>query len=124
MKTLSISLLLTAALVWPSTAPTAVSADDFQRVDNNKDGVLSWSEYKSRVMEMLYFSDADNDGHLSRTEASPEDLQRWSQLDVNSDGNVRSTEWVAFHKAWFKQADTNDDGVLSQSEIDAQTKDR
>jgi hypothetical protein len=98
-------------------APAAGAADaDFQRIDRNGDRLLSWTEYKSRVMEIFYFSDLDNDGRLNRKEIVAANNPPWSDVDADGNGEVATLEFVAFHKRWFKQADRDADGALSATE--------
>lgn len=115
------TLLLVAVAAACLTAQPAQSADgfedDFHIIDRDGDGALSWTEFKSRVMDILYFADLDNDGGLSPAEA-PETVSRnWKEIDRNADGRVGSTELVAFHKRWFQRADVDSSGDLSLAEI-------
>jgi hypothetical protein len=98
-------------------AHAASAADaDFERIDRNGDQLLSWTEYKSRVMEIFYFSDLDNDGRLDRQEIVAAGNPPWSEVDADGNGDVATLEFVAFHKRWFQQADRDADGALSVAE--------
>jgi hypothetical protein len=37
---------------------------DFDVIDRDGDAQLSWKEFKSRVMEVIFFADVDNDGRV------------------------------------------------------------
>jgi len=110
----------TAGLVGLLLLPSAYAAGsletDFHRIDRNADQSLSWIEYKSRVMEIFYFSDLDNDGHLDRQEIVAADNPPWPQVDADGDGKASTLEFVAFHKRWFQQADRDTNGALSSTE--------
>lgn len=117
MKTLAMVVATAAAclLAQPAFASGGFE-NDFQDIDRNSDGALSWTEFKSRVMEILYFADLDNDGSLSPSEA-PENARRyWQEIDRDADGRASSSEFVAFHKRWFQRADADRSGGLSLAE--------
>lgn len=120
MKSLITAMTLAVVAL---SAPRVATAGDFQQdfglIDRDGDGALSWTEYKSRVMEMLYFADRNNDGALSRDESNPAWRSDWSAMDRNGDGMVSSTEFVAFHKRGFQNADGNADARLTREEIQA-----
>lgn len=92
---------------------------DFDTIDRDSDGQLSWVEFESRVTEMFYFSDLDTDGELTRQEAPVGVSRRWQEFDGNSDDRITLGEFVENHRRSFTSADSSGDSALSEAEVDA-----
>lgn len=92
---------------------------DFDRIDRNGDGRISWPEFESRVVEMFYFADLDSDGYLSPQEAPPGVARQWERIDRDGDGRLGLAEFVRYHREMFRAADLDGDGHLSRAEVDA-----
>jgi hypothetical protein len=92
---------------------------DFDRIDRNGDGLLSWAEFESHVIEMFYFADLDNNGRLTYAEAPPGIRDRWDEFDRKDDGRLSLAEFIEHHRRMFEAADANGDGSLSRQELDA-----
>lgn len=122
MKTVRIpvaaSLLLLAA---PAFAAGGLAGfeRDFDAIDRDGNGYLSWREFENRVNEMFFFADLDSDGYLDRREAPAGILRRWERIDTDRDGRISLPEFVAEHRAMFLAADSDGDGRLSRAEVDA-----
>ena len=117
MRTLTVLAVLATATAMAQD-PRPLIGGDFDGVDRNRDGQLSWPEFSDRVMDMFYFADLDSDGLIGRDEA-PRGLQRhWQDFRRDGDDRVGSEAFVAFHRSRFDQADANRDGQLSREEVD------
>jgi len=106
-------------------------AQDFDKLDKNKDGKLSKDELPQRGdfrrggHDFMAKLDTNKDGRVSRDEAKadPKFAARFDEMDVNKDGFVDKADFQARMKqrqdAWFAAADTDKDGKLSKAEFDA-----
>lgn len=115
-KRMTIAATAAACLFAQAVCASGGFEGDFQAIDRDGDGALSWTEFKSRVMEILYFADLDNDGSLSTSEAPADVSRHWQEIDRDGDGQASSSEFVAFHKSWFQRADADRSGSLSLAE--------
>lgn len=95
---------------------------DFEVIDRDGDALLSWKEFKSRVMEVFYFADVDSDGRVKPDEAPRRMAGKFADIDANADRWLTSTEFVAYHKRLFRDADKDRDDKLSRDEVDALTR--
>lgn len=91
---------------------------DFDAIDHDRDGQLSWQEFESRMMETFYFSDLDSDGQLTREEASPWLLRHWSEINQDGDDHINSEELAQHHRRKFLDADQDSNSTLSRTELD------
>jgi hypothetical protein len=107
---------LVALLLLPGANAAGGLESGFQHMDRDGNQMLSWTEYRSRVMEIFYFSDLNNDGRLDRKEIVAANNPPWPEVDADGNGEVATLEFVAFHKRWFQQADRDADGALSLAE--------
>jgi len=106
-------------------------AENFDKLDKNKDGKLTADELPKRGdfrragHDAMAKLDTNKDGRISREEAKadPKFAERFDKLDVNKDGYVDKADFAARMKqsrdAWFAAADTDKDGKLSKAEFDA-----
>lgn len=119
--------LLAACLLASCTAP---QPDSFARADANKDDKLSRKEASDAIVEAIFKSyDANKDGVLTFAEWKQSDdtadAGLFAQRDTNKDGKLTLEESKAsadrqnvFGKV-FKEADTNGDGLMSRDEAEA-----
>lgn len=94
------------------------SKKDFDAIDQNQDGQLSWQEFEGRIMESFYFSDLDSDGQLTREEASPWLLRNWSEINQDGDNSINNEEFGQYHRRKFLDADQDSNSTLSRTELD------
>ncbi len=111
-----IAIIATGAAL--ASDPPRAMHGDFDGLDRDRNGRLSWSEFSDRVMDMFYFSDLDNDGLIGKDEAPPGLQRHWQDFRRDGDDRVGSEAFVAFHRARFDQADADGDGQLSRAEVD------
>lgn len=115
--------VVVVAFLCALSAPGAFAADgiarDFERIDSDGNGELSWPEFKARGSEVLFFADLDSDGALSREEAPPGLARRFDSIDANGDGRLEADEVEAEHKRMFEAADRDGNGELTRAEVDA-----
>lgn len=86
--------------------------------DTNHDGVISRSEWKGS-MEDFNRLDLNRDNVLSQRELDAYiqvGVDRFADLDVNHDGIVSQSEWHGMSYL-FRKLDRNHDGVLTRSEF-------
>jgi Ca2+-binding EF-hand superfamily protein len=106
-------------------------AQNFDKLDKNKDGKLTPDELPKRgdfrrgAHDAMAKLDTNKDGRISREEAKadPKFAERFDKMDVNKDGHVDKADFEARMKQsrdeWFTAADTDKDGKLSKAEFDA-----
>ncbi len=106
-------------------------AQNFDKLDKNKDGKLTPDELPKRGdfrrggHDAMAKLDTNKDGRISREEAKadPKFAERFDKMDVNKDGYVDKADFEARMKQsrdeWFTAADTDKDGKLSKAEFDA-----
>jgi hypothetical protein len=80
---------------------------EFKKLDTNKDGQLSFAEFKAAAPALRVGESAD---------------QMLASLDANKDGKVTKQEYEARPLANFEKADANHDGVLTAQEVAAARK--
>lgn len=131
MKTCTHAMLIALALALSAgTGDVSAGAEhgqmalrrDFAVIDRDGDALLSWAEFKSRVMEVFYFADVDSDGRIKPEEAPRRMAGKFGDIDANADRWLTSTEFVAYHKRLFRGADQDRDDKLSRDEVDALTR--
>lgn len=92
--------------------------DNFRELDHNNDGVIARNEWHntSRSFEEL---DRNGDGTLNRDEFYNREQVRvavFYELDVNNDGRISRSEWRSDTET-FNSLDTNRDNLLSENEF-------
>lgn len=101
-KFVTLSAAFTAlAIAAPlSAAPSAegsvqLSPAQMQRLDTDKNGVVSRSEYQAFMEESFAKLDANGDGYLSKSEL-PKDLtaEQFAAMDTNKDGKISRAEFI------------------------------
>ena len=122
---------LAAAFAVSLAAPALAAPDGpargermFERLDANKDGVLTADELGARV-ERLMEADANKDGKLTKAEIRDFHEARMAEHekrrfpDENGDGVVSRSEWSKSRDAAFDELDANKDGKLTREELEA-----
>lgn len=140
-------IVIGGSLAWSIPSAAARGGDDsdaasaeFQRLDRDKNGVVSLEEFLKDVPERervarrstFYERDFDADGWLSLKEASNEDrskvsplLQMFRKFDADGNGMLNRREYVEPAKPAFEEAatqefplfDRDDDGQLTYEEF-------
>lgn len=142
------SLFLAAALaacLLPAFAHAAIlGADEFSRLDANKDGLVSATENAAGARAVFRQADANRDDILTATELAIADEKRAEReprpvasrrksasagmhdaaeqikvVDQNGDGEATSAELIASARQMFALMDVNHDGYLDRSECEA-----
>ena len=94
------------------------TGDAFDRLDFNRDGRISLSEWNGdrTTFDRL---DLNDDGFLTREELRNNPHGRGSRFDLldrNDDGRISLAEWPGNQRS-FDRLDRNDDGFLSRQEF-------
>ncbi len=138
MKARIIPLTLLAAIAVAGTAEAQVAPPvkterheargHFQRLDVNKDGMVSRDEYMGERQKRFVTLDKNKDGAISKEEflAGAKDKDRrgkhFEALDADRNGQVSKAEWDAASARHFDRRDANKDGTWSKEELAATTK--
>ena len=88
-----------------------IEAKSFKRIDDNKDGELTLSEYNfgipddqqaviDRFTRRFRLADADNDGRVSLAEAQAAAVKHFDMVDVNHDGRITPEERQQIREKW------------------------
>lgn len=92
-----VALAITAPV---SAAPSSegsvqLSPAQMQRLDTDKNGAVSRSEYQAFMEESFAKLDANGDGHLSKNEL-PDSLsaEQFAAMDSNKDGKISRAEFI------------------------------
>jgi hypothetical protein len=111
------------------------SASKLKMLDTDGDGRISRAEYVAGKQDKIQRVDANRDGVVTADEASTGKAEKkhwWSrsdkstdhvnQADTNNDGQVTAAEASAAAETSFDKMDTDSDGFLSAAELDAARK--
>lgn len=112
-------IVLTAfALALLAASPVQAQGKGFARMDADKDGKLSSTEYQEMLGIVFTRLDRNGDGALRGAELTPPRGKRdLSRRDLDGDGAVTRAEFVTLPPV-FALADTDGDGALSRAEFD------
>ncbi|MEX2452152.1 MAG: hypothetical protein WD407_14945 [Rhodospirillales bacterium] len=106
----------------------------FERLDTNKDGVISKEEYAKRGADRFGKVDADGDGKITQAEFETKAVERaqerakkravrhFERLDTNKDGVIDAAETAARGDKRFARLDTDGDGKVTKAEAEAAKK--
>jgi len=131
---LSVAALLMSMICMAATAQDGVDPRiaGFDRVDADKDGVITAEEFAAAQGRDFRLLDRDNDGVVGRAEfvdragptAAPPDQRlrearafRFRLMDTNADGRVTRDEFLAFGRKQFAEIDGNRDGRIARAEF-------
>ena len=105
----------------------------FERLDRNRDGVVTLGEMRAMRMRRMAAIDANRDGRISRREfmsarppwarGRPRPLmvrrraRIFSRIDADRDGFISPAERRASLKRWFARMDANRNGQLTRREF-------
>jgi Ca2+-binding EF-hand superfamily protein len=96
----------------------ASANDDKMRMDTNKDGMVSASEYDAGVRSSWSKMDPENDGRINSSDVE----SRHRAMDADKDGTITSAEYESGSRSMFSKWDTDGDGSLSSAEMQAGVK--
>lgn len=124
-KTMLVAAVSCVAVPAQSQGPIRHMLANFDRIDANRDGVISRAEV--RAVQALRWTqiDRNGDGYLSEGDFPPAAAGRArahlagiAHLDENGDGRISQGEFLNGPETVFTQADRNSDGVLTRFELD------
>lgn len=87
----------------------------FSRMDTNGDANVTFEEYNAVFADQFKRIDKNRDGILSEKEFNH---KAFTSADANKDGSVDADEYRSMRARQFKQLDTNGDGSLTVDEYD------
>ncbi len=77
----------------------------FDRLDTNKDGVISHDEVNARQAERFAKIDADGDGMISPAEYNARAEAHFTRADTDGNGEITKDEFAAATEQWRKKHD-------------------
>src|SRR5688572_17851787 len=86
-----------------------------KKMDTNGDGKVTLEEARAAAKQRFQRVDADKNGVISKEEMKGRG--RLQHADANNDGQVTAAEAQAKSDAWFKKQDANNDGSLTKEEM-------
>ncbi len=120
-KTSLLGLAIAGLTVLPAGAAEENRASRwFQKVDADANGAITLREFLKKRGQQFTRLDLNRDGSLSPTEYTiTESSARWfSKLDLNHDGGIRFDEYLSPSRLRFQQLDDNRDGRISENDLD------
>jgi Ca2+-binding EF-hand superfamily protein len=100
-------LILTAALLLISASSAFAHGDKaerwFDRLDTNKDGIITQAEMEARGAERFAEIDANGDGMISAEEFSARAKTHFTRADKDGNGEITKQEFIAAKEQWRKQ---------------------
>ncbi len=94
---------------------TPVSVDEaFSIRDKNADGYISEDEHKADEAIEFKRIDKNKDGALSATEFT--DAVVFKRIDADADDRITEEEYLSFRSMQFRNRDANADGVIDKEE--------
>lgn len=119
---------LIVVLVFVSMGCVHKPQNTFEKVDNNRDGVVGIQEYDSAVTESFTKYDSNNDGYITESEFSKQHPDKktselFNKMDSNKDGKTDLQEFKKAASRRFKIYDRNEDGFIDRTESDSPKSD-
>lgn len=96
----------------------SVSADSFDAIDTDSNGLISDAEAQAAGRALFQRLDVDGDGRLSSNEVGGRlGAPMFKAADPDNDGTLDAEEYAAIVTARFKSANTNGDGAVDRQEF-------
>ena len=100
-------LILTTALLLISASSAFAHGDKagrwFDRLDTNKDGIITQAEMEARGAERFAKIDANGDGMISAEEFSARAKTHFTRADKDGNGEITKQEFIAAKEQWRKK---------------------
>ena len=100
-------LILTTALLLISASSAFAHGDKaehwFDRLDTNKDGIITQAEMEARGAERFAKIDANGDGMISAEEFSARAKTHFTRADKDGNGEITKQEFMAAKEQWRKK---------------------
>ncbi len=99
-------ILTTALLLMGASSAFAHEAKAerwFDRLDTNKDGVITQAEMEARRAERFAKIDANGDGMISAEEFSARAKAHFTRADEDGNGEITKQEFIAAKEQWRKK---------------------
>ncbi len=100
-------LILTTALLLISASSAFARGDKaerwFDRLDTNKDGIITQAEMEARGAERFAKIDANGDGMISVEEFSARAKTHFTRADKDGNGEITKQEFIAAKEQWRKK---------------------
>lgn len=129
--TLGVSIALGYPLPGIAQSESHRATQWFERLDQNKDQILTFEEIGTECQNRYNRIDANGDGLVdeneflsgipeSESEMRHNSQTRFQVMDRDGNGRVERPECVAFHQRIITVSDTNKDSAMSREEFLAQ----
>lgn len=124
---MKIKLPVVPTLILISTASAGFANQAFLRLDTDKDGVVTQTEFFAATEKDFVDRDADKNGTMTLEEFTASAVKGIAPLDADKNGSLTVEEFTSktkpegmdAAKANFAKQDLNKDGVISQDELTA-----
>lgn len=121
---MKIKLPVVPTLLLISTASAGFANEAFQRLDTDKDGVVTQTEFFAATEKDFVARDADKNGTITLQEFTAVEARGLTALDADKNGSLSLEEFTSktkpegmdAAKANFAKQDLNKDGVISVDE--------
>jgi len=106
----------------------ADEVERFERLDENRDGVVTLREFETHALARFTRADVNHDGKLSSEERNAvlelRSKEGFKERDLNHDGVLERSELEHMPRAIFYQIDTDGSGGINANEMKAFAKAR
>ena len=124
---MKIKIPVVPTLILISTASVGFANEAFLKLDTDKDGVVSQTEFFAATDKDFVARDADKNGTVTLEEFMASAVKGFAALDADKNGSLTVEEFTSktkpegmdAAKANFAKQDLNKDGVISQDESPA-----
>ncbi|HMJ12823.1 MAG TPA: EF-hand domain-containing protein [Polyangiaceae bacterium] len=107
------------ALVLTTLSAAAFAHGGRGKMDTNGDGKVTLAEAQAGAKQKFERMDKNKNGVVTKDELSGKRARYLEKADTNKDGKVTLAEAQAKAQTWFQKLDTNKDGVLTKEEFHA-----
>jgi EF hand domain-containing protein len=87
------------------------------KMDSNGDGKVTLAEAQAASKRRFERMDKNKNGVVTKDEVPDRAEHYFARTDANKDGQVTLAEAQAAAQAWFQKLDANKDGVLTENEF-------